>query len=279
MNAFRQLLHPLTHRVSEVHRVPHQRVPLGTWIMSASPMVAEAIGCAGFDWAVIDMEHSPLELPGVVAMLQAMASTKTVPIVRVPWNEPVDFKRVLDAGATTVMVPFVQDAAEARRAVAATRYPPAGVRGVSGMSRATRFGTQHERIKEADAGIALIVQLESALALTRLEEIADVDGIDALFIGPADLAASMGHLGESSHPDVRAALGDAAARARTIGKPIGTLAATAELAAQARAAGFDFVGLGSDLGLLVNAAQKALAALQGTDPALVHSLAAGTHAY
>lgn len=279
MNAFRQLLHPLTHRVSEVHRVPHQRVPLGAWIMSASPLVAEAVGCAGFDWVVIDMEHSPLEMPGVVALLQALSSTKTVPIVRVPWNEPVAFKRVLDAGATTVMVPFVQDAAEARRAVAATRYPPAGVRGVAGMSRATRFGTLPERIKEANAGIALIVQLETAAALQRLEEIAEVDGVDALFIGPADLAASMDHLGDSGHAEVRAAMGDAAARARAIGKPIGTLATSPELAAYARAAGFDFVGLGSDLGLLVHAAQRALAALQGTDPALVHSLAAGTHAY
>lgn len=279
MNAFRQLLHPLTHRVSEVHRVPHQRVPLGTWLMSASPLVAEAVGCAGFDWVVIDMQHSPLELGGVVSMLQAVGSTKTVPIVRVPSNEPVVFKRVLDAGATTVMVPFVQDAAEARRAVAATRYPPTGVRGVAGVSRATRFGTHTERIKEADAGIAVIVQLESVQALARLEDIAGVVGVDALFVGPADLAATMDHLGDPTHADVRAALGDAAARAHAIGKPIGTLAPTPEMAAQARAAGFDFVGLGSDLGLLVNAAQKALAALQGTDPALVHTLAAGTHAY
>jgi len=279
MNAFRQLLHPLTHRVSEVHRVPHQRVPLGTWVMSASPMVAEAVGCAGFDWVVVDMEHSPLDLAGVVSLLQALGSTKSVPIVRVPSNDPVAFKRVLDAGATTVMVPFVQDADEARRAVASTRYPPAGVRGVSGMSRATRYGTHPERLREADAGIALIVQIDTAHALARLEEIAEVDGVDALFVGPADLAATMGHLGDVTNPAVRAALGDAAARARAIGKPIGILAASPEMAAQARAAGFDFVGLGSDLGLLINAAQKALAALQGTDPSLVHSLAAGTHAY
>ena len=279
MNAFRQLLQPPMLVSANSPRVPHQRVPLGTWISSASPLVAEAIGHAGFDWAVIDMEHSPLDLSGVVALLQTLGGVKTVPVVRVPGNEPVIFKRVLDAGATTVMVPFVQSAAEARAAVAATRYPPEGIRGMAGMSRATHFGTLPHYARHANAGICVIAQIESAVALERLEEIAAVDGIDALFVGPADLAASLGHAGESTHPEVRAAMGQAVARARVVGKPIGTLAGSPEQAAHARAAGFDFVGLGTDLGLLVHAAQAALAALRSPDTAIVHTLAAGTHAY
>lgn len=279
MNAFKQLLqHPT--RGEGVHpRASHQRVPLGTWIMSASPIVAEAIAHAGFDWAVLDMEHSPLELPGVVALLQALASTKLVPIVRLPSNDTVLFKRVLDAGASTVMVPFVQSAAEAARAVAAVRYPPLGVRGTAGMSRATRYGTQRLDTRAANAGVALIVQLETPHALDALEDIAAVEGVDALFIGPADLSAAMGHGGDSRHPAVMTAMSQAAERARATGLPIGTLAGTPEMAAQVRAAGFDFVGLGSDLGLLVHAAQASLAALRTPDAAMVHSLSLGTHAY
>lgn len=278
MNAFKQLLQQKL-RGGDATSHGHQRVPLGTWVMSASPLVVEAVGCAGFDWAVIDMEHSPVDLPGVAQMLQALACTKAVPIVRVPWNDAVVIKRVLDAGATTLVVPFVQDAAEARSAAAALRYPPQGVRGVVGMSRANRFGTQRTSLQTANEGVALIVQMESPRALDALEEIASVDGVDALFVGPADLAAGMGLGGEASHPDVMKALIAAAARAHAAGKPIGTLAGTPEMAAQVRAAGYDFVGLGTDLGLLVRAAQASLAALRSGDATLVHSLSGGTHAY
>lgn len=279
MNAFKQLLQHPARGAEDRPRASHQRVPLGTWIMSASPLVAEAISHAGFDWAVFDMEHSPLELPGAVQMLQAVAATKLVPIVRLPANDPVLFKRLLDAGASTVMVPFVQNEDEARQAVAATRYPPLGMRGVAGMSRATRYGTQRLDTQAANAGIAVIVQLETPLALDALEAIARVDGVDALFIGPADLSAAMGHGGDAKHPAVMKAMAQAAERARAAGLPIGTLAGTPEMAAQVRAAGFDFVGLGSDLGLLVHAAQASLQALRTPDAAVVHSLSAGTHAY
>lgn len=279
MNAFKQLLQNPA-RGADVHpRASHQRVPLGTWVMSASPLVAEAIGHAGFDWAVLDMEHSPLELPGVVQMLQAVAATKLVPIVRLPWNDPVQFKRLLDAGAETLMVPFVQSADEARRAVAAMRYPPLGGRGVASLSRATRYGTQRLDTRAANAGVALILQLETPQALDALEAIAAVEGVDALFVGPADLSAAMGHGGDARHPAVLKAMAQAAERARAAGIPIGTLAATPEMATQVRAAGFDFVGLGSDLGLLVHAAQASLNALRTPDAAAVHSLSAGTHAY
>ena len=153
MSAFKQLLaaaggHP----------------PLGTWIASASPLVAEAVAHAGFDWGVIDMEHSPLDMMGVVHLLQAVASSRMVPLVRVPWNDTVTIKRVLDAGATTLLVPFVQSAGEAADAVAATRYPPEGVRGMAGASRASKFGTVANYLRSANRGIAVVVQLETAEA-------------------------------------------------------------------------------------------------------------------
>ncbi|HWH73686.1 MAG TPA: aldolase/citrate lyase family protein [Methylibium sp.] len=278
MNAFKQLLQQRL-RGGGAPGHGHQRVPLGTWVMSASPLVVEAVGCAGFDWVVIDMEHSPVELGGVAQMLQALGTTKAAPIVRVPWNDTVVIKRVLDAGAQTVIVPFVQDAAEARCAAAALRYPPRGVRGVVGTSRANRFGTQRVSLEAANEGVALIVQLESPRALDALEDIAAVDGVDALFVGPADLSAGMGLGGDPTHPDVMKALVRAAARAQALGKPIGTLAGTPEVAAQVRAAGYDFVGIGTDLGWLVRSAQASLAALRSGDAPLVHTLSGGTHSY
>lgn len=259
MNAFMQLLPRPPGAAPESGLAP---VPLGTWVMSASALVVEAVGHAGFDWLVVDMEHSPVEVPGVTQMLQAVASTKAVPIVRVPWNDAVVIKRVLDAGAQTIVVPFVQNADEAARAAAALRYPPQGVRGLVGMSRATRFGTRPTDLRTANDGVALIVQLESPRAIEALEEVAAVDGVDALFIGPADLSAGMGLGGDPSHPAVVKALVDAAGRAHAAGKPIGTLAGTPEMAALVRDAGYDFVGLGTDLGLLVAAAQTSLAALR-----------------
>ena len=281
MNAFKQLLQqPTRHGDDTRPRASHLRVPLGTWLMSASPVVAEAVGHAGFDWAVLDMEHSPLDVPGVLSMLQALATTRLAPVVRVPANDAVVIKRVLDLGASTLMVPLVQDAVEAARAVAATRYPPQGVRGAAGMSRATRYGTQRLDTQAADAGLALILQLETPRALDALEAIAAVDGVDAIFIGPADLSAAMGHGGDTRHPEVMRAVAQAGERARAAGIPVGTLAGTPELAAQWRAAGFDFIGLGSDLGLLVHAAQATLTALRTPyAEAMVHSLSAGTHAY
>ena len=171
MTPFRQLL-----------RSAGGKPPIGTWISSASPIVAEAVGHAGFDWGLIDMEHAPVDLMGVVHLLQALGNTKMLDVVRLPWNDAVMVKRLLDAGATTLLFPFVQNADEAARAVAATRYPPAGMRGMSGASRASKFGTTPNYAKVADAGISVIVQLETPQALTQIEAIAAVDGVDAIFI-------------------------------------------------------------------------------------------------
>jgi 2-dehydro-3-deoxyglucarate aldolase len=265
MNAFQQLL-----KSSGGHP------PIGTWVMSASPLVAEAIACAGFDWGVIDMEHAPLDVMGVVHLLQAVAGTKMLPIVRVPWNDKVVVKRVLDAGATTVLFPMVQTAAEAECAVAATRYPPDGQRGVAGMSRGSRFGTAPNYLKTANQHVGVIVQLETPDALNQLEAIARVKGVDALFIGPADLSAAMGHVGELHHPAVMELMAQAAQRCKALGMPVGTAGDTPELVTQYRAAGFDFVAIGSDLGLMMRGARASLAALRTGGAEHVHLLSSGT---
>jgi 2-keto-3-deoxy-L-rhamnonate aldolase RhmA len=265
MNAFRQMLN-----------AAGGQPPIGTWVMSASPIVAEAMGCAGFDWGVIDMEHTPLDMMEVVHLLQAVAGTKMLPILRVPWNDSVIVKRVLDAGATSVLFPFVQNADEARRAVAATRYPPEGMRGMAGMSRGSRFGTLPNYHKAANQLISVIVQLESPEAVAHLDAIAAVPGVDALFLGPADLSAAMGHVGQSTHPAVMELMSQAVQRCKELGKPVGTVGGTPEVAAQYRAAGFDFVAVGSDLGFLMRGAQAAIAALKTRDNEHVHSLSTGT---
>ncbi len=265
MNAFRQLL-----KSSGAHP------PVGTWISSASPLVAEAIGHAGFDWGLVDMEHAPLDVMGVVHILQALSGTKMLSVVRVPWNDAVTVKRVLDAGAATVMFPYVQNAEEARRAVASTRYPPQGVRGMAGMSRATRFGTTANYFKSANENIGVILQIESPQAVEQIEAIGGVDGVDALFIGPADLSAAMGHIGQLTHPDVMHLMASAVQRCKAAGIPVGTLGGSAETVAQYRAIGFDFVAVSSDIGFIMRGAQAAIAALRTRDTEHVHTLASGT---
>ena len=266
MNAFRRLL-----------KSSGSQPPIGSWISSASPIVAEAMGVAGFDWGVVDMEHAPMDIMQVVQLLQALGNTKMVSVVRVPWNDAVVVKRVLDAGATTVLFPFVQNAEEARSAVATTRYPPAGQRGMSGMSRGARFGTVPNYLKTANADMGVIAQLETPQALAQLEDIAAVDGIDALFIGPADLSASMGHVGQFTHPEVMQAMADAARRCKAVGKAVGTVGGTPDVVTQYRAMGYDYLAVASDIGLLMQGAAAALAALRMSGgESHVHSLQSGT---
>lgn len=238
-------------------REKERGAPLGTFLMSGSPIVAEAIGCNGFEWAIVDAEHSPIDVADVAHMLMAIGNTPMIPVVRAPWNEPVVIKRLLDAGAATLLVPFVQDAKEAARAAAAVRYPPAGLRGMAGLSRASRFGTVADHFRRADAGVGLIVQIETPQALDRIEEISAVEGVDAVFIGPTDLSGSMGLHGDGAHPDVQAAVKSAIARCQRIGKPVGTLAATLEAAVELARQGADFVVLASDLGLLLGQVRAA----------------------
>ena len=253
------------NRFQELLVARQTRVPIGTWVMSASPLVAEAIGHAGFDWAVLDMEHTPLDLMELVHLLQALGNTPTAPLVRVPWNDTVMVKRVLDAGAPSLLFPFIQNAAEAQRAVAATRYPPEGVRGMAGMSRASRFGTVPNFFKQANANVCAVLQLETPEAIQQLEAIAAVPGVGGLFVGPGDLSGAMGHVGNLTHPEVMAVMADAARRARALGLPIGTVGGTPEVVARYREIGYDFVAVASDLGLLMRAAQAAAQALRALD--------------
>jgi 2-keto-3-deoxy-L-rhamnonate aldolase RhmA len=266
MNVFCQLL-----------RSRGARAPVGTWLVSASPLVAEAMGHAGFDWGVLDMEHAPLDLMTLVHLLQAVGNTKMVPVVRVPWNDTVMVKRVLDAGAETLLFPFIENATEAAQAVAATRYPPEGVRGLAAIGRASRYGTTPDYFKAANKAVGVIVQLETPQAIAQLEAIAAVPGVDALFVGPGDLAGALGLPGQSTHAEVMTLMGEAAKRARALGKPIGTVGSTPDVVTRYRAAGFDYVAVASDLALLMRGATAAVQALRtGEGGAHVHTLAEGT---
>src|SRR5690606_13163695 len=231
------------------------RPQIDLWSMLCSNIVAEIVATAGFDWVVIDTEHSPNELPSVLQQLQAMqidANTAT-PVVRPAWNDPVLIKRFLDIGSPNLILPFVQDAEEARRAVAATRYPPHGIRGVSMSQRANRYGLVADYHARATEELGVIVQVETLTALDRIPEIAKVDGIDGIFIGPADLSADAGHLGNSAHPEAQAAIMKGLQACKAAGKPCGILAPVEEDARRYFDAGFTFVAVGVDQGLLTKA--------------------------
>lgn len=230
------------------------QLQIGLWSSLCSNIAADAVSDSGFEWILLDTEHSPNELPGLLSQLQAIRGGTASAIVRPAWNDPVLFKRILDIGAQTLLVPYVQTAEEAASAVAATRYPPAGIRGVTASGRASRYGRVKDYLKNADAEICLIVQVETGDALSRLEAIGQVEGVDAVFIGPADLAASMGHIGNPGHEEVQAAIEDAASRLKSIGKPAGILTVNEDDARRYIGWGFTFVAVGIDLGLLTRSA-------------------------
>lgn len=240
--------------------------PIGTWVMSASPTVAEALGFSGFDFLIVDMEHVPVDIPQVIELLRAIAGTPAAPVVRVPWNDQVLVKRVLDTGAQTLMFPFVESAEEARRAVSYTRYPPEGVRGVAAVHRASRYGQAAGYLQGAGEEIFAIVQLETPAALAALPEIAAVPGVDALFVGPSDLAAAMGHLGNIGAPAVQEALAQAAAAANARGLPVGTVGPNPEMVRRFLGYGYRFAAVASDLAMLTGRAADFLAALRDEAP-------------
>lgn len=231
------------------------RFQTGLWSNLRSPMVAELLSHAPFDWLLIDMEHGPNTLGDVVAQLQAMRAGSVSAAVRPPWNDRVIIKQLLDAGAQTLIVPFVETVEEAEAAVAATRYPPAGIRGVAGGTRAMLFGEVENYHATADAEICLIVQMETAGAAEQVDKIAAVDGIDAVFIGPADLAASLGLLGEREHPKVQAIIETSLEHIHGAGKAAGILSFDPKQATTYARMGFDFVAVGSDQSLLRNGAR------------------------
>ena len=237
--------------------------PLGSWIMSASPIIAEAMGHAGYNWLLVDMEHSPIDLAQATAILQALSGTPSEVVLRVPWNDPVMVKRVMDAGARSIMFPFIQSVDEARAAIAATRYPPQGTRGVAAMHRGSRFGTVPDYLARANDQVAVIVQLETPQAVALMPEIAALDGVDAIFIGPGDLSGGMGLLGQIGHADVQAALRGAAQAAQAAGLACGIVGADPASVRSYIEMGFSYVAIASDLGLLMGAAKSAASAVRG----------------
>jgi len=226
---------------------------IGIWSSLASHITVEIIAGAGFDWVLLDTEHAPNELTMVHRQLQAVAAAgqqAASAVVRPAWNDAVIFKRLLDVGVQSFLVPYVQTAEEAERAVAATRYPPEGVRGVAVNTRASLYGRAKDYYRSTHEEICLFLQIETRTALDNLEAIAAVDGVDGLFIGPSDLAASLGHLGDNGHPEVRATIDDAVARIQAAGRVAGVLAPIEADARHWLERGCRFVAVGSDLALL-----------------------------
>lgn len=234
----------------------------GLWMSLASTVSAEALSHAGFDWLMFDTEHAPVDIVLLQQLLQAAAGGGTPCLARPAWNDRVMIKQMLDVGVQTLLVPFVQDAQEARAAVAATRYPPEGVRGVAGATRASRYGQARDYLRTAGDQICVIVQVETGEALANLEEIARVDGVDGVFIGPSDLSASLGHLGNPGAAEVQTVLRDAVARIEACGKAPGILATNAEDALRYRGWGYRFIAASLDIGLLLGGAQALRARLQ-----------------
>ncbi len=226
------------------------RPQIGLWCSLTSNVAIEPLAEAGFDWLLIDTEHAPNELTTVHSQMQAVAHSASNTIVRPAWNDAVSIKRFLDIGAQSLLVPFVQNAEEARQAVAATRYPPHGIRGVSVSNRANGFGRIANYFERANEEICVLVQIETGAALDSIEEISAVDGVDGIFIGPSDLAADLGHLGNSGHETVRSAISSAIRRIRATGKAAGILAPIEDDAKRWLDEGCLFVAVGSDLGLL-----------------------------
>jgi 4-hydroxy-2-oxoheptanedioate aldolase len=237
---------------------------IGLWTSLCSHMAVEVIAGSGFDWLLIDTEHAPNELTSVLHQLRAMAGGTATAVVRPAWNDAVIFKRLLDVGVQNLLVPMVQTAEEAKRAVAATRYPPDGIRGVAVTIRANGYGRITDYVKRVQNELCLFVQLETRVALSNLEAIAAVDGIDGLFIGPSDLAADLGYLGNNRHPDVRAAIEDAVSRIQAAGKFAGILAPVEADARHWLERGCLFVAVGSDTGVLARQSEALAARFKGT---------------
>ncbi len=232
---------------------------IGLWASIPSNYTAEVIAGAGFDWILLDTEHAPSDIETIVSQLQAVAAYPVTPVVRVPWNDMVMIKRYLDTGVQTLLVPQVNTVEEARNAVAFTRFPAGGLRGVAGSTRATRFGRIKNYFQHAHEETCLLLQVESKEALGNIEAIAAIEGVDGLFIGPADLHASLDYLGERAHKDVLPVIDDAISRIVKTGKAAGILTDSEENARRWLKLGATFVAVGADLGILARGAE-ALAA-------------------
>ena len=222
---------------------------IGCWCSLGNPITTEVLGLAGFDWLLLDAEHSPNDVLTLIPQLMALKDSVSAPVVRPPANEPVIIKRLLDAGFHNFLIPFVESAQAARDAVAATRYPPQGIRGVAMVQRNNRYGAVPDYFKLANANMTVLVQIESRAGIDAVSEIAAVDGVDGVFVGPSDLAAALGHIGNPGHPEVQAAITHLFAAIKAQGKPIGILTPVEADARRYLEQGASFVAVGNDIGL------------------------------
>ncbi len=245
--------------------------PLGTWAMSASNTCAEALAYTGFDFLVIDMEHAPIDVIEAISLLRTLAGTplgRSQPIVRLAWNDPILVKRMLDGGAQTLMFPFIQNEIEAKQAVQSTRYPKdnnQGFRGVAAVHRGSLYGAIPDYLNTANDHITVILQIETISAFKNLSKIAQVPGVDAIFIGPGDISADMGFLGQVGHPEVQALLQEVPKQCRDLNMPCGIVGATPEMVKRYIEWGYDFVAIGSDISLLTSKAKENIALIRGAD--------------
>ncbi|WP_413724043.1 4-hydroxy-2-oxoheptanedioate aldolase [Sodalis sp. RH16] len=231
-----------------------KRPRLGLWLALASPYTAEICAGAGFDWLLLDGEHAPNDIPLLMGQLQALSGAPVHAVIRAPMDAPWLIKQLLDIGAQTLLIPMVETAEQARALVRAVRYPPLGIRGVgAALARASAFNRLPDYLQTANDQICLLVQIESRAGLENLDDIAAVEGVDGVFIGPADLAADMGYLGRPGAPEVQDAVEAGLKRILSRGKAAGILTADPELAERYLALGATFVAVGSDVGLLVKA--------------------------
>lgn len=222
---------------------------IGCWCSLGSPITTEILGLAGFDWLLLDGEHAPNDVLSLIPQLMALKDSSSAPVVRPQWNDMVMIKRLLDAGFYNFLIPFVESGDDARRAVAATRYPPEGVRGVSVSHRSNRYGTVPNYMEVINDNLTVLVQIESRAGVEAIDDICAVKGVDGIFIGPSDLAAAFGHLGDSHHPEVQEAMQKVFARAEHHGKPVGILAPVEADARKYLSMGATFVAVGSDQGV------------------------------
>lgn len=229
---------------------------IGCWCALANPVSTEVLGLAGFDWLVLDGEHAPNDITTFVPQLMALKGSPSAPVVRPPTNEPVIIKRLLDIGFYNFLIPFVETEEQALRAVSSTRYPPAGIRGVSVSHRCNNYGTVPEYFSLINDNITVLTQIESQDGVDNIDAIAAVDGVDGIFVGPGDLSAALGYLGAPNHPEVQRVIQHIFARARAQGKPSGILAPAEADARRYLEWGARFVAVGSDLGVFRSATQS-----------------------
>lgn len=255
----------------------HGRAQIGLWQALANPYTVEISAGAGYDWLLLDAEHAPNDVPLLVSQLQAMKGSASHAVIRPPIGEAWIIKQLLDIGAQTLLVPMVESRAQAEAMVRAVRYPPGGIRGVgAALARASAFNRIPDYLQTADREVCLLLQVESRAGLATLDEIASTDGVDGVFVGPADLAADMGFLGQPGASAVQAEVEKAILAIRSHGKAAGILTADIGLAKRYLSLGATFVAIGNDVSLLANATTKLLAEFLSADPAPASDAGAGS---